>query len=158
MRLDRLEQAIAVMKRAGKVDMGSWQGCGAGIQRTEAELHTCGNTACFAGWLAVSPEFQEAGGKVGPVSGTPTFKGETGTQAVIEWLEAVDEQSSDILTLLISGEGPVLDTTVEWLQSRGFQVDSEKLEPASRYSYSTFENWGRFKAQDVIKVLEALRD
>lgn len=63
MRLDRLEQAIAVMQRAGKVDMRAWQDFATrqDIRHTEKELHACGNSACFAGWLAVSPEFQAAG-------------------------------------------------------------------------------------------------
>jgi hypothetical protein len=41
--------------------------------KTERELHSCGNSACVAGYIAVSPEFKKIGGQVG-VNGTPVMK------------------------------------------------------------------------------------
>ncbi len=50
-----------------EVSMGWWQSNGdAGIVELAAQdltsLHTCGNSACIAGYLAVSPLFQSFGG------------------------------------------------------------------------------------------------
>ena len=47
MNLERLQQAINLMKRAGKVDMTDWQS--GEIVETESEIHSCGTAACFAG-------------------------------------------------------------------------------------------------------------
>ena len=66
MNCERIQAAIAMMKRAipRYFDMTDWQNERPGhiieIAQTESELHTCGNTACFAGHLALSPEFQDA--------------------------------------------------------------------------------------------------
>lgn len=153
--LERLEQAIAIMRRAGIVKMSDWQS-GEPL-KTESEIHTCGTAACFAGWIAVSPEFKAAGGKVRPVSGAPVFCGWVGVQAILDWLEAQDTKAY-ILKLLIIGEGSVPDSTVEWLRSKNIQAESEKLEPDSDRTYAELPNWRNYKADDVIKILEALRD
>lgn len=153
MRLDRLEQAIAVMKRAGKVDMRAWQDFAMrqDIRHTEKELHACGNTACFAGWLAVSPEFQAAGGGLVENTGMPEYRQLRGSAAVIGWLEA-EGPKAQALNLLIEGWGSLAFDTVKLLQSKGFRLEVEETLTA------TLVDWSYFKAQDVIKFLEALRD
>ena len=157
--LERLEQAIAIMKRAGTIDMGFWQGeAFEGCATTESELHSCGNSACFAGWVAVSPEFQETGGAHLSDSGAPIFDGYTGYYAIAEWLGAEGDLPNEVLELLVTGEGAVLDSTFKWLKSSGVKVGADKHEPGGAYSYAYLVNWREYEAEDVIKILEALRD
>ena len=76
------------MKRAGVVDMAHWQGDGVHdrvAQTDEAALHACNTPACFAGWVAVSPEFQADGGTVRP-SGAPSIADRRGDSAIAVWL------------------------------------------------------------------------
>lgn len=156
MNIERLNQAINIMKRAGKVDMTDWQS--GEIVETESEIHSCGTAACFAGWVAVSPEFKEAGGVTHPVSGAPILNIFSGYLAVVDWLGVVDEKQKDTLELLVAGEGSILDSSIEWMQSKDLLVEAEKLEPASKYSYAHLVGWQKYKAQDVIKILEILRN
>lgn len=60
MNLQNLDHAIAIMKRAGKVNMHHWQS--GNIKQTEESKHICGSAACFAGWIGVSPEWAADGG------------------------------------------------------------------------------------------------
>lgn len=159
MNKERLEQAIAIMNRAGTVDMGFWQGeAFEGCATTESELHSCGNSACFAGWVAIAPEFIKAGGAHLSDSGAPIFDGYTGYYAIAEWLEAEGELHNEVIELLVTGEGAVLDSTIEWLKSNGVKVEVNKHEPDSLYTYAHLTGWRNYKAPDVIKILEALRD
>lgn len=148
---ERLEQAIAVMKRAGEVNMNFWQR--GVVSETEDDLHTCGNSACFAGWLAVSPEFREAGGTHLSNSGAPIFDGYTGYYAISEWLEAEGELHKEVIELLVAGEAVISDATEEWLMSKNIP-----LEPEKHYTLTCLKGWIKYKAQDVIKILEALHD
>lgn len=158
MNIERLNQAIAIMKRAGTIDMSFWQGETFDTCHTESELHSCGNSACFAGWVAISPEFVKVGGKHLPDSGAPIFNERMSHYAISEWLEAEDELHKEVIELLVIGEGAVLDSTVQWLESIGVKVEAVKHEPSSDYSYAHLEGWCMYEAQDVIKILEALRD
>ena len=87
-----LKDAIAVMQRVADnatclfnmgywQDFGDWESCAI----SERALHGCGIAACFGGWLAVSPEFQSAGGGVGD-EGQPLFNGYQGCLAIAEYL------------------------------------------------------------------------
>ena len=90
MNRERIQSAIAMMKRviAPYFDMTHWQiephGHIIQIAQTESELHACGSTACFAGHLALSPEFQKAGGSVSKI-GAPVFNGVLYAEAVAEY-------------------------------------------------------------------------
>ena len=95
MNIENVNKAIAVMERVkergDKFDLCVWQSCnGAPAAEKEEELHTCGTAACFAGWVAVSPEFQKGGGGV-EIDGSPSWKegGELfgGSQAIEKWLD-----------------------------------------------------------------------
>lgn len=152
---ERLEQAIAVMRRAGKVDMRTWQS--GQVKSSESRIHACGNTACFAGWLAVSPEFINSGGWLSPLSGAPGFNERLGAHAVIEWLEA-EGGKAEVLELLISNSARISSTTAEWLKSKNIQAEVGRQESGGDYTYTHLINWSNFKADDVIKILEALRD
>lgn len=159
---ERLEQAINIMKRAGKVDMNCWQGAyQANIKQTEQEMHSCGNSACFAGWLAVSPEFRTAGGTINTL-GVPVYQGKTGPDAILKWLDLEDEDiRGEVIRLLILGEESTLDSAIKWLEDLNIDPVSnlyyEKLKPGSRYSYAHFLSWHTCTTEDVIKILEALK-
>lgn len=107
MNLINLNKAIAVMERVkargDAFEMSTWQKphiplarnslgqCYVNYMSTEEELHTCGTAACFAGWVAVSPEFIADGGGTGNY-GRPQFIASCGEQvsnelAIAEWLE-----------------------------------------------------------------------
>jgi hypothetical protein len=92
MNLDNVNKAIAVMERVrargDNFDLRSWQDARSEylVQTNEEALHTCGTSACFAGWLAVSPEFQADGGEVGP-GGRPLLREYRSSRAVMAWLE-----------------------------------------------------------------------
>lgn len=153
--LERLELAINVMKRAGKVDMRTWQS--GKVKSSESRIHTCGTAACFAGWLAVSPEFLNSGGWMSPLSGAPAFGERLGAPAVIQWLEA-EGLKAEVVELLVAGSARILDSTVDWLRGKNISVAVGKQELDSRYSYAALLYWDSYQAPDVIKILEALRD
>jgi len=101
MNCERIQAAIAMMERAipRYFDMTNWQDEQPGhikqIAQTESELHTCGNTACFAGHLALSPEFQDAGGLVSKI-GAPIFNGVRFVEAVAEYFDIPYELAGDL--------------------------------------------------------------
>ena len=101
MNRERIQAAIAMMKRAipRHFNMTVWQNEPQGhiiqIAQTESELHGCGNTACFAGHLALSPEFQKAGGSVSKI-GAPVFNGVLYGEAVAEYFDIPYELAGDL--------------------------------------------------------------
>jgi len=101
MNRERIQSAITMMKRAipRYFDMTNWQNEPHGhiiqIAQTESELHACGNTACFAGHLALSPEFQDAGGLVSE-TGAPIFNDLLEASAVAEYFDIPHELAGDL--------------------------------------------------------------
>jgi len=101
MNRERIQAAIAMMKRAipRYFNMSNWQNERPGhimqIAQTESELHGCGNTACFAGHLALSPEFQDAGGSVSKI-GAPMFNGVRYAEAVAEYFDIPYELAGNL--------------------------------------------------------------
>ena len=92
MNCERIQDAITMMNDVTHrhFDMANWQNEPHGhiiqIAQTESELHACGNTACFAGHLALAPEFQKAGGSVS-ITGAPSFNGLLEASAVAEYFD-----------------------------------------------------------------------
>lgn len=88
MNIENLNKAIAIMQRAGNVNMRQWQSAGniADNKKTEGEIHTCGTAACFAGWIAVSPEWKADGGTVG-MFGAPVRHEASRDRAICNWLD-----------------------------------------------------------------------
>ena len=131
MNLQNLDHAIAIMKRAGKVDMNFWQS--GNIKQTEESKHACGSAACFAGWVAISPEWESAGGFTSR-SGTPRFNGSDGSDALGEWLD-IPEILSDSF------------------------VNGDAYDIGNKF-FSAFYNkfWDDVNKEDVITKLEFLRD
>ena len=86
MNREHIQHAIDLMKAAeaaGTLDMTSWQDdeddtlynlIGKDYAETVEELHACGNTACLAGHIALSPVFQAIGGEVDQRDGSPTLE------------------------------------------------------------------------------------
>lgn len=138
MNVQRIKTAIAIMQRAAARDsvyMPCYQSGADGMPdsaqeaRTEAEFHTCGNKACFAGHVAISPEFQADGGECN-ASGLPIFNGYSGACAISEWL-GIPNRVADSLVL-----GDV-----------GYDEESSKYYHKSFYEVN---------AHDVIDKLEQL--
>lgn len=131
MNVENVKKAIQIMKRAGKVNMDTFQ-IGTTFALTEQELHACGNSACFAGWVAVSPEFQADGGRVDRTMGYPLISSSfdifAADEAISYWLDLDHGKAQS----LVYGD---LDD-----------------------GYSLFYNkpWTEVTAQDVIAKLEAL--
>ena len=106
MNRERIQYAVSMMKRVTHryFDMTNWQNEPQGhikqIVQTESELHVCGNTACFAGHLALSPEFKKAGGSVSKLGG-PVFNGVRFVEAVAEYFDIPYELAGD---LTLSGQ------------------------------------------------------
>lgn len=99
----RVQQAIDIMERAkakGSVFMPHYQSVGEleAYSDSEEGLHQCGNKACFAGHVAVSPEFSKDGGRVGGY-GSPIFLEYHGAAAIRNWLEC----SRDLAKGLVYG-------------------------------------------------------
>ena len=97
MNLTNVNKAIAVMERVkargDDLDMCVWQqrrrpanGNSRMLKTAEEELHTCGTSACFAGWVAVSPEFKEDGGYAHPLDGAPRIGVADDQYAIAKWL------------------------------------------------------------------------
>ena len=101
MNRERIQDAITMMKRAipRHFNMSDWQNKDHNyflqIAQNETELHGCGNTACFAGHLALSPEFQKAGGSVS-ITGAPSFNGLLEASAVAEYFGITYEMARDL--------------------------------------------------------------
>lgn len=51
---------------------------------SEKEAHECGTSACLAGWIALSPEWQKDGGRVAE-SGLPILGTLTAEEALAKW-------------------------------------------------------------------------
>lgn len=101
---ERVLNAIAVMENViesdRKFNMTLWQdseGTWNAPVYTKLEKATCGTVCCFAGWLALDPKFQEEGGSVNPLSGSPRFNGKSASEAVAEYLE-IDVELAKLLT------------------------------------------------------------
>lgn len=95
-----VQAAINVMKRAkargGELYMSTWQAT-IHTKYTEEEVHNCGTACCFAGWLAVSPEFHEVGGSVS-TSGVPVLNNLKQAEAIASYLE-IPLELSELLTM-----------------------------------------------------------
>ena len=99
MKKANLRAAISIMQRAALhncISMTSYQR-GRGDRHedeatatTEAELHACGNTACFAGYVALSPEWAAAGNTISthgePVLGGQAADESSAYEVIAEWL------------------------------------------------------------------------
>lgn len=85
--IERINKCIDLMRRAKNLNMRYWQDytMRQGPEESVRDLHACGNTACFAGYLAISKFFQEEGGTV-LSDGSPEWADYCGAEAVAMYL------------------------------------------------------------------------
>lgn len=143
MNIENINKAIAVMERARdrlSLKMCDWQAPRDGeydvnhVVKTEKELHACGNTACFAGHMAVSPEWLEDPLNEMTVNGMPvrTIDGDKflADEALADWFEvSYDTTESFVYANDVEGYNPVYN-----------------------------KEWSDVDAGDVIYALQLLRD
>ena len=104
MNKSNVQKAINIMQRVidrgDAFDMRGWQFTSPSERRVaEVDLHTCGQAACFGGWVAVSPEFQKDGGRVSNISGAPLYKERDRQYAIAEWLEVSTREAESLCGL-----------------------------------------------------------
>lgn len=164
MNKENINKAIAVMKRAKNLQMTAWQNSSK-IAQTEEELHTCGNSACFAGYIAISPEFPGTCDSCG----VPEIDFEDGWKlrggpAIQHWFE-LDEDTPQGLAvhMIIYGNLPVGLEIHEVNESTIAEETEPHIRDELKVAYRINEMvggtpWEDWKPEHVIKILEALRD
>lgn len=138
-----LDQIIAIMERAAEhaaIAMTYFQTKSNPDQRcslTEADLHACGNKACFAGYLGVSPEWKAYGGVIGgmgaPYIRLPKLGMLSPTESIGRWLNV----SPDCLELLF------------------YQFDMTMTNDGDHVVYN--KSWDQVTADDVLIVLNRIK-
>lgn len=116
MRKQNILTSIEIMKRAeaaGSLDMTRWQSTPdnsyrGSPARTEQALHLCGNKACLAGHIAISPEFKADGGTI-IRWGSPAYLSKDGLvvdqeqYAIGRWL-GIDDDLAGLLIYSVGGQ------------------------------------------------------
>ena len=165
MNIERLNYAIEIMRQAQNLDMTSWQSGdeGEALDSIE-ELHRCGNTACFAGYLAISPEWDgkvTSEGKPYYLPSEPRTFGLIGADAVNHFLGMTSETHREVIALVVTS------TTYFYLYSPTTENQLETLSEQSKWEFEIATRvgklvedrpWSEWRPDDVIKILEALRD
>lgn len=153
MNKERIQYAISIMEQAKNLKMTYWQG-EEGFSSTIEELHTCGNTACFAGYLALSPLFQADGGGM-DTDGEPVFEGGYGHEAIHSYFE-MDERFIPLIYAIVYGEAYNSDV---WLESgvgedaicgRGIRL-KEQLSTLTGETY-----WHEWRPEHLVTILNAI--
>jgi hypothetical protein len=101
MNIQSIESTISILNRAKNFNVQAFQGkrVQEGCEevfpvfpavKTEEELHACGNTACIAGYIAISPEWKAWGDVTS--CGFPTIKGSGEVDALMQYwdLNSID--------------------------------------------------------------------
>lgn len=99
MSIERIHKCIGMMKNARNLAMAEWQQPkwdGGSIADTIEGIHNCGNTACFAGYLAVSKFFLEDGGEQ-DLHGRPVFDFSSGHMAVAKYLGISEDLANGLV-------------------------------------------------------------
>jgi len=121
MNLENMNAAIRIMENVRdeglKLDMDDWM-CwddpATDSPKTMEDFHTCGTAACFAGYVGLSKEFKDWGGRVGP-GGYPACGPENsrnelfGDEAIAEFLEITPGNARQLCGTSILGIYPVKD-------------------------------------------------
>lgn len=158
MNTERIKYAISIMEQAQNLNMRIWQNrtdWDSDYATTIEDLHTCGNTACFAGYIAISPLFQEVGGVVVEVTGTPKLNGMAGEDALLEFFEA-PFWMKPFFDALVYGELGTLEfgEPVEDQEEATFQFQERLVNQIN--VITQFIAWNDWKPEHVIEVLQAL--
>ena len=145
MRIDRINQYIADLEEVSKqdlIDMQGWQSTvdaeiPAPISRSVWELHQCGNRACAAGFLALTPAFAEAGGEFSDEDGEPVLGTAGGSQAFARYFAL----SPFLAKTICYGSGGSADAN--------FRLYSEMFRLVGK-------GWSQWDANDLIKIMRAV--
>lgn len=155
MNKERIKYAISIMEQAQNLNMGTWQDYDLNTPATTMEeLHTCGNTACFAGYIALSPLFKAEGGVVDSC-GEPIMGEEYGEEAILKFFE-MDEKYIPLMWAIVYGHlgdlyiGEYLDL----MKDKG--LNGEIIHQINEICELT--HWDEWEPKHVISVLEALVD
>lgn len=158
---ENIQHAINIMERAkarNSVDMAFFQRHGiikdqkAAIVKTEEEFHACGNKACFAGHIALAPEFQAYTYKdyraaVG-YEGAPRFVNESGQYRAA---------GADFIIATWLG------IPVEWVERLIFETTCVAREDVTGVQFADGPHcvygvmWGDVTAEHVLKVLRNIQ-
>ena len=131
-----IETTIAILRRAQNFDISSFQGARRAPYEnvdTEEELHKCGNTACIAGYVAISPEWIAFGGDVD--HGGPSLNGSDYEDAMAVFWDIPVEDASGI----IYGDSS-LERTLDRYSIEG--IDPDK--------------WSQLTKEDAISIFEQM--
>ena len=141
---DNVRKAIAVMQRAlGRVSMMEFQTVhkqfkyAEFIAKTEAELHTCGSKACFAGHLGISPEWIADGGGIDDC-GVPENDNHYGASSIAQWL------------------GVEYNTASALIMGRRSAYHERTQRLADEHCRFYGKRWGDVDADDVIAKLKMI--
>lgn len=85
MNKENIEYSIQLMQNAKNLNMGYYQSGEKKVNNIEL-LHSCGNTACFAGYIAISDKFKNDGGTKYR-NGSPEYDNKWGAEAISVWLD-----------------------------------------------------------------------
>lgn len=97
MNIERLKYFEKVMRKFDSCDMASYQEPKSGkLVKSPEELHLCGNTACFAGRVAIDPLFISAGGRVSSI-GAPVFNDKYESDAVALFFKLPSELAGKLV-------------------------------------------------------------
>lgn len=150
---ERIKYAIAVMEQAENLDMSTWQTYDSEtLATTIKDLHTCGNTACFAGYIALSPLFKAEGGVVDSV-GEPLMGEKYGDEAILKFFE-IDEKYNPLICAIVYGRlGDLyIGEDLDLMKVKG--LNGEVLHQVNEICELT--PWDEWEPKHVISVLEAL--
>lgn len=157
---ENVQHAVNIMLRAASrdsVSMETFQSPGpeshidARIVRTEEAFHACGNVACFAGHVAISPEFQSSTHGYSTfyvdASGTPRMKDLMGQTSVFD--------SETVMALWLGVPKLVAGMLIYRAQVK-LKGSSQYLRQAPHCLYGV--KWEDVKAEHVLKVLRAIQE
>jgi len=74
------EWMLKIHETGDKFDLSQWKKPD-DSNTTYSSMHKCGTSACFGGWLAVSPDFKKEGGEA-DIGGCPIFDNHEGYEAL----------------------------------------------------------------------------
>ena len=158
MNKERVAQFISDLEtsrrsRGDFIYMCSWQfRSGGSVCRDIREFHSCGNKACAGGFLALTEQFQDAGGSVAEF-GTPSmtsteyFGTITGSLAFAEFF-GINLAVSRAITEDMCGEEQSSDFT--------FFNDASAQQLQRRFCEHVGEAWGLWDVDHLINLMSAI--
>lgn len=141
MNIENINKTIAIMERAKERDsvyMETFQGMSDGdeVVYTEADMHACGNKACLAGHIAVSPEWLSEPGNSADECGAPETRtfGTNVSLSITDWWGLNPKEDTDL--------------TIDYF------IYGNRVNSINIYGIP----WREIKAEHVIRELTLLRD